>query len=142
MGTPLNKRMIKSALKAIRAKYRRMPPRIGRIRFAAKQCFRAVSRKETSMIPIETLRERIEPLVSAGQFEKAIEVCQEARRADADNVDLLLLLGRLNHRAGNARRAGIFLRSGRPGGWESESAATDGDVSARNDGPSHFSDRR
>jgi len=55
------------------------------------------------------LQERIQPFMDQGRYEQAINECLKVWRNDPDNVRLLLLMGRLHHRAKGAQKAGFFF---------------------------------
>jgi radical SAM superfamily enzyme YgiQ (UPF0313 family) len=55
------------------------------------------------------LQEHIQPLVFIGRYEQAIRECLKVWRTDKDNTGITLLIGRLYHRAGNAKEARHFF---------------------------------
>ena len=55
------------------------------------------------------LQERIQPFMDQGRYEQAINECLKVWRNDPDNVRLLLLMGRLHHRAKGAQKAEFFF---------------------------------
>jgi len=65
--------------------------------------------KENNMMNFTGLQDRIQPYMAQGQYDEAIRECEKVWRNDPDNVRLLLLMGRLHHRAKGAQKAEFFF---------------------------------